>query len=61
MADDDGHDRTSKDFTLTDMEWAQRTGYEQGIKDALDIIEMGGTPQLIRDRLLNRPLRRGDG
>ncbi len=46
-------DRTTKDFTLQDMEWARREGRQQGIRDALDIIEFGGTPQLVRERLLS--------
>lgn len=48
----EGPDLDMKSFTLRDLRQAQREGREQGIKDALTLIEAGATPDRIREGLL---------
>jgi hypothetical protein len=49
---EEGPDLEAKDFTLADLRRAQKQGRDQGIKDALTLIEAGGTPNYVREHLL---------
>lgn len=44
-------DRTSKDFTLAEMEWARAEGYEFGVQSAISIISAGGTVETLQEML----------
>jgi hypothetical protein len=50
---EEGPDLESKDFTLADLRWAQKEGREQGIEDALMLIDAGATTAYVREHLLS--------
>jgi hypothetical protein len=50
---EEGPDRTTKSFTLADLEWARREGYKQGIETTLVLVEAGGSVAYIRKNLLD--------
>jgi hypothetical protein len=49
---EDGPDLEAKDFTLADLRWAQKQGREQGINDALMLIDAGATTAYVREHLI---------
>jgi hypothetical protein len=49
----EGPDLDTKSFTLRDLRQAMREGREQGIKDALMLIEAGATVARVREGLLD--------
>lgn len=43
----------AKSFNLRDLRWAQKEGRQQGIEDALLLIEAGATTAYVREHLLS--------
>lgn len=50
---EEGPDMEAKSFNLRDLRWAQREGRQQGIEDALLLIEAGATTAYVREHLLS--------
>lgn len=51
----EGPDLEAKSFTLQDLRWAQREGYQQGAEAVLLLIDAGATTEYVRSNLFDRP------